>query len=133
MAHNRKLAFSGISLTMARPNRHDLEVMDELRDELEELMISSGYLEGAPFTWVGLALRYGLENEDKPHFLGINKKHGDLALGIELDTNELIAADRDELKRLFTVATLKSLIQAGKKHKLPVEALEELLGQQEAA
>ena len=110
-----------------------MKVAPEVMDELGDLMVSSGYLEGAPFKWVGIALRFGLKNDDKPEFQGIDKKHGDLALAIELDTHELIAADRDELKRLFTVATLKSLIHAGKKHKLPVGAFEEMLSEQERA
>ena len=90
MAHNRKLVLSGISLTMARPNRYDLDVMGEVMDELEEAMIASGYLDNAPFTWVGLLLRHGLKYEEIPHYQRINKKYGDLPLAIELDTHDLI-------------------------------------------
>lgn len=133
MAHNRKLVLGGISLTMANPNRFDIEVGEEVMDDLEEAMIASGYLDNAPFTWVGLLLRYGLKYEEIPHYQRINKKYGDLPLAIELDTHDLIEADRDELKRLFETATLKSLIHAGHKYKLPTAALEErLLRLQEA-
>ena len=123
--HDRKLGLLGASLTKARPPRHDLAVMGEVRDDLEAVMIESGYLDGAPFEWVTLALRYGLKDEDAPHYQRISKKYGDLPLGIELDTHELIEADRDELKRLFTLATLKALIHAGKKYGLPTWSLEE--------
>lgn len=126
MGHNRKLVLSGVSLTKARPNRYGIEIMGEIRDELEGILVTSGYLDRAPFIWVGLTLRYGLKYEDKPHYQRIDKKDGELPLAIELDTHDLIEADRNELKRLFTLATLKALIHAGQKHKLPVGYLEEL-------
>jgi hypothetical protein len=125
--HDRKLGLLGVSLTKARPPRHSFDVSTEIQDEIESLIISSGYLDDAPFEWVTVALRYGLKNEEKPHYQRINKKYGDLPLAIELDTHELIEADRDELKRLFTLATLKALIQAGKKYKLPIGSFAELL------
>ena len=124
--HNRKLGLSMVSLTKARPPRHDIEEATEIKRELEPVLVSSGYFDNAPFEWVTIVLRYGLKNEEKPHYQRINKKYGDLPLAIELDTHELIEADRDELKRLFTLATLKALIHAGKKYKLPVESLEKL-------
>ncbi len=127
MAHNRKLVLSGISLTIARPNSYDLDVMGEVMGEFEKAMIASGYLENAPFTWVGLSLRYGLKYEEIPHYQGIDKKDGEIALAIELDTHDLIEANREELKRLFEAATLKALIHAGHKYKLPTAALEERL------
>lgn len=124
MAHNRKIAFCGVSLTRARINRHSFVVYPEIQDGLEQLMLSTGYLEQAPFQWVGISLRYGLKNEAEPHYQGIDKKDGELALAIELDAHELIDADRETLKRLFTIATLKALIHAGRKYNLPTAALE---------
>lgn len=125
MPHNRKLGLCGVSLTTARCNQHDLPVMSEIQNEVEALMISSGFLQEAPFKWVTLALRYGLKYEDEPHYMRVNKKYGDLPLGIELDTHDLRDADRDKLKRIFTLATLRSLIHAGKKYNLPTAALEQ--------
>ena len=122
--HNRKIGLTGVSLTKARPPRYDLEVMAEIQDELESLMIADGYLDNAPFEWVTIALRYGLKNEDVPHYQRISKKYGDIPLAIEIDTHELIETDRDGLKRLFMIATLKALIHAGKKYKLPIVTLE---------
>ena len=77
MGHNRKLAISGIALTMARNNRFALDVINELRDELERIVIDTGYLDDAPFQWVGLILRFGLVNEEKPHYQRIDNKYGD--------------------------------------------------------
>ncbi|MFA7349608.1 MAG: Imm39 family immunity protein [Methylotenera sp.] len=129
MAHNRKLVLSGISLTKARPNRHGIEVAGKIRDELEGLLIASGYFDNAPFKWVGLSLRYGLKYENQPHYQHIDKHDGELPLAIELDTHELIEADRAELKKLFMHATLKALVHAGRKYNLPIKSLEELARQ----
>ena len=122
--HSRKIGLIGASLTEAKPPRYSLDVASEIQDEIESLMVSSDYLQNAPFDWVTISLRFGSKNEDKPHYQGISKKYGDLPASIELDTHELIEADRNERKRLFTLATLKALIDAGQKYELPTAALE---------
>ncbi len=101
--------------------------MGEIMDEMERLMIETGYLDNAPFKWVGLILRYGLKNEDEPHYQRINKKYGDLPVAIELDTNELRNASREELKEIFTIATLKVLVHVARKYGLPGERFAEML------
>lgn len=121
--HNRKLVLSGISLTMGRTSRYDIQALGGVTDELENIIISSGFLTNAPFKWFGITIRYGLKYDDKPIYQGINKKYGDLSLAIEVDTHDLLEADLDELKYCFAVATLKALIHAGEKYKLPTEAL----------
>ena len=65
--HNRKIGLVGVSLTEAKPPRYSLDVAAEIQDEIESLIISSGYLKNAPFDRVTISLRYGLKNEDKPH------------------------------------------------------------------
>ncbi|MEW6536901.1 MAG: Imm39 family immunity protein [Candidatus Auribacterota bacterium] len=119
MGHQRKLVFGGSSLTLSRGNKFTLEVMKELRDEFEQILINHDFFDGLPFTWIGLMLRFGLKNDDKPLYQRIDKNDGELPLTIELDTNEIQSVDRDELKRLFSIATLKSLIHVAKKYKLP--------------
>ena len=123
MAHNRKLVLGAVSLTRARV-RGDMPVMEETRNELEQLLIQNNYFDGAPFIWVGLILRYGLKNDEKPEYNKIDKKDGELPLAIEIDTNEMVGADKQKLKQIFTVATLKALIDAGHKYNLPISALE---------
>ena len=127
MSHDRKIVFSAVSLTKARTKPFDLDVMGELMDEVEHIMLTSGFLNNAPFKWVGLTLRYGLKNEDEPHYQGIDKQDGELALAIELDTHELREASREELKGRFIVTTLNALIHAGKKYDLPTKALQQRL------
>jgi hypothetical protein len=133
MAHNRKLVLGGVGLTMARGNRHTIAVGGEVRDELEQLMIETGYLNNAPFKWVGLIMRFGLKNEDEPHYQRIDKKHGDLPVAIELDTHDLQHASRDELKEIFTIATLKVLVHVAQKYGLPGERFAEMLRERQAA
>ncbi len=133
MPHNRKLVLGGTALTTARNNRHGITVMGDIMDELEAVMVSTGYLDNAPFKWVGLILRYGLKNEDEPHYQRINRKHGDLPVAIELDTHELQHASRDELKDIFTIATLKVLVHVAQKYRLPGDRFAEMLREREAA
>lgn len=119
--HNRKLGLSGVALTKARNNRFDSRALTEVRDEIERVMIGSGYLEGAPFSWVTIAVHYGLKDDTEPQFQKINKKYGDLPLSIEVDTNHLIGASLEELKDIFKAAVLKALICAGRKYNRPID------------
>lgn len=125
--HNRKLGLNGIALTKQKNNRLDSKALTAVRDAVEKVMIESGYLEGAPFSWVTIAVRYGLKNDDKPSYQAIDKKYGDLPLAIEVDTRELIVASLDDLKLMFKRAVLKALIHAGIKYKRPIGSLEEML------
>ena len=125
--HNRKLGLNGVALTKQRNNPHDVKALTAVRDEIEKVIIDSEYLEGAPFSWVTIAVRYGLNNDDKPSYQSVNKRYGDLPLSIEVDTHELIDASFEELKLIFKGAVLKALIHAGKKFERPTELLEQVL------
>lgn len=122
--HNRKLGLIGISLTKARLNKKSGKAADAVRDEIEKIIIDSNYLADAPFSWVTIAIRYGLKNDEKPRYQTVNKKYGDLPLSIEVDTHELIDASLEELMLIFKRAVLKSLIHAGKKFERPTNELE---------
>ena len=122
--HNRKLGLCAAAMTTTRVPNYDIAVATLVRDEIEQVMIDSDYLVGAPFEWVTISLRYGLQNEDQPHYEPVNKQYGDLPLAIELDTNELAKATREEMRRAFELATLKALVAAGKKFELSYEELE---------
>lgn len=122
--HDRKLGLSGAAMTTARLPRYTIEVATQVRDEIERIMIDTGYLTGAPFEWVTISLRYGLKNDEDPHYDPVNKQYGDLPLAIELDTNELVDASREKIKKAFEIATLKALVSAGKRFNLPHAQLE---------
>lgn len=128
MAHNRKLVLGGSSLTAARlEDVPTFQAAPIVRDDLEKEMIVSGYLEDAPFKWVGVVIRYGLKYEDKPHYNGIDKRRGDLDLAIEIDTHDLLDANLEEVVSIFRKATLTALVDAGDKYGLKVERMKELL------
>ena|GEM_PF-464830 len=118
MAHNRKLVLGAVSLVKGRI-KNDLKALDEVNDEVEPLLIKSKFVENAPFRWVGLIIRYGTKTVLQPEYQGINHVHGDLAVAVELEMKQLMKADRDELKRLFTIATLEALIAVAKKYDRP--------------
>jgi hypothetical protein len=125
--HNRKLGLSGIALTEQRNNRLDAQALSAVRDDVEKVLVESRFLDDAPFSWVTIAVRYGLKNDDKPSYQSINKRYGDLPLAIEIDTHELIGASLENLKSVFGKAVLKALIHAGKKFARPVTSLERML------
>jgi len=125
--HNRKLGLCGVSLTKARLPKNDDEAANLIRDEIESIIIKSGYLDGAQFSWVTIAIRYGLKNEEKPHYQQISKKYGDLPLAIEVDTHEMLGASLKELKQIYSRAVLLALTHAGRKYNQPIEKLEAAL------
>jgi hypothetical protein len=125
--HNRKLGLTGAAMTTTRLPRYTIEIGTMVRDEVERMMLESGFLDGAPFEWVTVSLRYGLKNDDEPKFEAVNESYGDLPLAIELDTRELAGASREEMKLAFEIATLKALIAAGRKFDLDYSRLQERL------
>lgn len=131
MGHNRKLIVNAADLTGARfpAKKLAVHVLGDVADELEPVIISTGYLEGAPFRWVLISLELGLKNDSEPRYGKISKKYGDLTMMIELDTHEMLDADREELKRLFRIATLKTLVHIGKKYNLPYDEFQLSLDQ----
>jgi len=122
--HNRKFSLSAVSLTKARPNKHDMPAMKAASRAIEDILVRSNFLTVAPFSWVTLILRYGLKNEDAPHYEKINKRYGDLPLAIEVDTHELLRASLEQLVLKFKLTALKALIHAGRKYERPIEQLE---------
>ena len=128
MAHDRKLVIGGVALTKARLKPAIMAAaMDQARDALEGEIIRSGYLDGAPFRWVGLIIREGLVDEAEPHYERISAKHGDLPIAIEVDTHRLLGATTDQAERIYRKAALVALVHAGEKYGLNVEQLSTLL------
>lgn len=123
--HNRKLGLNGVALTKQRNNPNDIKALTAIRDEIEKIIIDSDYLGEADFSWVTVAVRYGLKNDNKPNYQVVSKKYGDLPLSIEVDARELIDISFEELKLVFKKAVLTALVHAGRKFEQPVEMLEQ--------
>ena len=124
MAHNRKLVIGGVALVKAKL-KHDVAAMSAVRDEIETLLVQSNFLAGAPFKWVGLVIRFGLEDKFEPLYQRINKTHGDLPVSIEVDAHPLVGADMETMKAVFRRATIEALLQVARKYNLPTTPLED--------
>jgi hypothetical protein len=111
---------------MARVPKAVFEAFDAVRAELKPILVASNYFKDVPFSWITLVIRFGLKNEDKPHYGRISKKYGDLPLSIEVDVNEMLGVSLDELRIVFRRATLRALIHAGEKYRRPVDTLRDL-------
>ena len=122
--HSRKLALLGVAMTAARNPKESIRALGEVRDQLEALLISEDFFDGAPFSWSTLSIRYGLKNELEPHYEKINSSYGDLPLAIEVNCREFKGADLQELRKLFERSALLALIHAGKRYGRPTQALE---------
>ena len=122
--HGRRLGPVGVALTKARNNRHSIQSLGVVRNEVEAMMIESSYLENAPFSWVTISIRYGLKTDATPQYQAINAKHGDLPLAMEIDTHQLLDAPPATVKTIVKQAVLKALIDAGRKYACPTGRLE---------
>ena len=125
--HPWKFVFSGIDCVGASIT-HDLDLYKALKvDYYQDLLISSGYFSDPRFTWVGMTIRYGLKNDRKTEFQGIDKRYECIDLAKELDMRILLTADENDVEVLmdfFKIASLDSLIEAGLKYKLNPSAIE---------
>lgn len=125
--HPWKFVFSGIDLVMASMNNDGYVMTTVGREYLQNLLIDSVYFSDPRFTWVGMTIRYGLKNDRKTEFQGIDKKYECIDLAKELDMRVLLTADENDVDMLmdfFKIAALDSLIEAGKKYKLNPVAIE---------
>jgi hypothetical protein len=124
MAHNRKLVLGAVSLVKARV-LGDRLAMTQIRDELERVLIEAEWFPAAPFNWVGLVVRYGLKMEEEPHFKPVDKKDGELPLAIEVDTNRILAVQKEpeRLRAFFKAVVVRCLLSVARRYKLPAERL----------
>jgi hypothetical protein len=124
--HERKLGLVGVALTQQRNNRHTILALTTVRDEVEILLTDNGFFEGNPFSWVTLAIRFGLKNDEFPTYAQINRKYGDLPLSIEIDCNGIDQKSLGELVAIFRQATFRALIHVGNKLGRPIDYLKYL-------
>ena len=115
----RKLSISTVSLTKARPPKgmwkHMLSIGEHLSKEIEKF----SKIENIKFQRIGLIVRYGLKNEEKPHYSSLHKD-GYLPVAIEIDTHDVLNAQGND-KELYNIlyrASLITLIDIARKYKL---------------
>jgi hypothetical protein len=112
-----------------------MQVMPQIRDELEQVLILEGWFPGAPFKWIGLTVRYGLKTEDAPHYQRVDKQDGELLLAIEVDTHRILELDKqpEKLKAFFKSVVVTCLLSVARRYQLPSHELAKQSGASNAA
>jgi hypothetical protein len=120
VSERQKLCISAVSLTKARSPKNTWKHEVHISRKLSEEIIASGFIEKAPFSRIGIMIRYGLVNEDKPHYQRIDKKYNELPLAIEIDTHDLLNAKGNDVQlyKVLYRPVLLSLIDVARKYKL---------------
>lgn len=65
---NRKLGLLEVPLTKQRLRPQWGAALDWVGDDIEQIIINSSFLKNAPFSWVTIAVRYGLKDDDNPSY-----------------------------------------------------------------
>jgi hypothetical protein len=125
-SHGRILGLLGVALTLARNPRDSSKAMSAIRDELESILKNSRFCEGQGFSWITIAVRFGLKDDAEPRFGKVNRKYGDLPLSIEIDSHRLEGRQLDQLIPILRTAVLLALIHVGKKYHCDVRPLMDL-------
>ncbi|MBV7265139.1 Imm39 family immunity protein [Erythrobacter ani] len=129
--HDRKLGLvssSGVTASGA-PIRHPIgsfEALGVIRGEIEEVMIKSGFLDCAPFSWVTLAILFENQEGRGTEFYRVNRKYGDLPLTVKLNIERFSGLDGEDVKAALRSIVIKALIEAGEKFQRPTDALKRL-------
>jgi hypothetical protein len=116
---NKRLDIGAVAYTKARTPKGMWQYREQISIKLSEHMLSSGFLSSSPFNRIGIIIRYGLVNEEKPHYSRMHKD-GYLPLAIEIDTHDLLAAKGNDAM-LYTLTyrpVLLCMISVAKKYKL---------------
>jgi hypothetical protein len=125
--HDTRLGYIEVSLTEQPLQERWGTSLDRLKHEIEQVVIGEGFLTHAPFSWVLLSIRYGLQYSSEPVYYPINAKYGNLMLSFELDVRDLISATDEEVYLIFKRASLMSLVHAGQKYGRPIKVFERML------
>jgi len=124
--HDRKsFGLGAVSLTRTRPPREALKILNEILPFIDQTLSESSYFGNAPFSRIGLIIRYGLKNDTLPEFQRISKKYDELPLAIEIDIRECASLSYEELKQHFLEVCLRALRGVGTKYNVNADALNE--------
>jgi hypothetical protein len=121
-----------VQLVKARVGKEIFPAANEVRDQVERWVLEDGYLDGAPFSWVGLIVREGLKDDTEPEIGRIDKKYGDLELAIEIDTHRLLGQTKERMSEVLRQASLRALVAAGRRYQRPMKRLEAELERMES-
>lgn len=128
MAHNRKYVPGLSYISVVRFRNEKIIILTQ--DEIEEIIMSSIFLDNAPFKWVSLSYLIGEKNVLVPKFDKISKKYEYLHISIKINSTFLKWADDHNLKLfkdILIVSALLALIHVGKKYNLSYNGIEDEL------
>jgi hypothetical protein len=127
MAHNRKLVIGAVSLTAIKlPAAKIIFAMSNIRDKVELIIADSGYLEGAPFQWIGIMIREGLVDNFHPKYKKIDVSDGELLISIEIDARKMVGIEINDIESQIFDAIVTSLIHIGNKYNLNIDGMKNL-------
>lgn len=127
--HDKRYVSGAVALTGTRLPRSTMAMGQRSDNEIEALLISSGFLENAPFWWIGLMYHEGLKNDSAPEIRRIKKKYGELPVAFEIDVRLLYRQDDETIYRVYCASALWALVDVGRKYDLPTAALETRLAE----
>jgi len=125
--HSTRFGYMAVSLTQHKLGKSWARILDNLKQEIEPVVINSGYLEGAPFSWIGIAILYGLRYDKVPEYEPIDKTYGDLPMNMEIDVRDIVEASDEDIYYVFKYTSLLALIHAGRKYDRPISVFVDML------
>jgi len=99
--------------------------MTSICDELEPLLQSSGFLDGAAFSTVSVVFRFG-NHDGGPELERVSKRHSELPVAMELRMADLKRLEYPALRGRLRDATLCLLAAVAEKYGLPGARLAQL-------
>jgi hypothetical protein len=124
---NRKLTLVGVSTGETRTPKGAGSAAVSARDELNEILIVSGYFHGGPFSSVTVSVVFAKSDAAEPTYAAI-AQNGDLELSIEVDVDRFSQLGPDGFTKALRDIALRSLIHAGDRYGRPTAELEAALG-----
>lgn len=136
--HDGRFGISGAELVLLR--KRDSKRLSSFRQikrdivkRIEQLLVTSGYLEGANFWWVTVHVRYGLKHDQVPEIEAIDEEFGNLPLVLEVDVRDILEMSDEAFAVFFEVALLRAVAHAGRQYARPIEGLERRIDELESA
>lgn len=114
----RRLAIGGVALVEARLGKIN-PVLMQILEEFNQWLLDDGWPGPAPFQYVSLIIRFGLKDDLEPEIGRVNKKYGELAVSIEVDTHPLLKRDMEVARQVFQRATALALLGVAQKYSIP--------------
>lgn len=122
---SRRLLIGGVVLGRRSVKDVGLVVL-QARNEMEDHLADSAFLETAPFKTISLVFRYGDKDIWKPEIGGIDRRNSELPVAIQFDSDALNKMPGPEMHACFRRALVEVLCDIAANYDLPYEFLDKL-------